>query len=230
MPRLLIVDDHPLFRLALRQALQALYPEAQISEAGDLAEARGVLQRDVAIDLVLLDLHMPGSHGLMGLTSLRSEFPAVAVMMISAHDDPVTIRRALDYGAVGFLPKRADPAELASALQTVLACNIYLPPELAAQVRSAPKDPADQRLAQRLASLTPQQLRVLQSIAAGRLNKQIADELGITERTVKAHVSALFEKLAVRNRTQAGVLMQSLELRDPSASVGVEATGEGSSG
>ena len=221
MPSLLIVDDHPLFRLALRQALQALYPDARIGEAGDLVGARGALQQDPTIDLVLLDLHMPGSHGLMGLTSLRSEFPAVAVMMISAHDDPVTIRRALDYGAVGFLPKRADPTELASALQTVLACGVYLPPDLATQVRSAPKDPADQQLARRLASLTPQQLRVLQSIAAGRLNKQIADELGITERTVKAHVSALFEKLAVRNRTQAGVLMQNLELRDPSADAGL---------
>lgn len=217
MPRLLIIDDHPLFRLALRQALQGLYPQAHISEGGSLAEARLALQADPTVDLLLLDLHMPGSHGLMGLISLRSEFPAVAVMMISAHDDPVTIRRALEYGAIGFLPKRADPAELARALATVFACETYLPPDLAAQVRSAPADPADQRQAQRLASLTPQQLRVLQCIAAGRLNKQIADELGITERTVKAHVSALFEKLGVRNRTQAGVLLQSLELRDPSS-------------
>ena len=217
MPSLLIVDDHPLFRMALRQALQGLYPGSPVSEAGDLAQARQLLLQHNDIDLVLLDLHMPDVHGLMGLTALRNEFPAVAVMMISAHDDPATIRRALDYGAVGFLPKRADPAELERALQAVLACRLYLPSDLAAQVQSAPGDPADRLLAQRLASLTPQQLRVLQGIANGRLNKQIADELGITERTVKAHVSALFEKLEVRNRTQAGVLLQGLRLRDPAS-------------
>lgn len=215
MHSLLIVDDHPLFRLALRQALQALYPGSAISEAGTLAEALARLQAQADIDLVLLDLHMPDVHGLMGLTVLRSEHPAVAVMMISAHDDPATIRRALDYGAVGFLPKRADPAELAHALETVLDCRTYLPADLVTQVEVSDPDPQDQKLAQRLASLTPQQLRVLQGIGNGRLNKQIADELGITERTVKAHVSALFEKLEVRNRTQAGVLLQSLRLRDP---------------
>lgn len=219
MPSLLIVDDHPLFRLALRQALQALYPGSAVSEAGHLAGALALLQEDPTIELVLLDLHMPDVHGLMGLTVLRNEHPAVAVMMISAHDDPATIRRALDYGAVGFLPKRADPAELASALETVLDCRTYLPADLVEQVQAASADPHDQQLARRLASLTPQQLRVLQGIGNGRLNKQIADELGITERTVKAHVSALFEKLEVRNRTQAGVLLQNLQLRDPAGGV-----------
>lgn len=219
MPHLLIADDHPLFRLALAQAVREVVAEARVDEAGSLREAREQLAAHPSIDLVLLDLHMPDSHGLMGLAALRAEHPDVAVAMISAHDDPVTIRRALAYGASAFIPKRSDVARLREALRAVLACEDYLPPELRDAVLATPATRQDSVTAAQLASLTPQQFKVLVRVAEGQLNKQIADALGISERTVKAHLSALFEKLAVRNRTQAGVLLRSLELTDPARHV-----------
>ena len=215
MPRLLIADDHPLFRLALTQALRDIVADAEVLEAGSLAEARQRLAAQPDVDLILLDLHLPDSHGLMGLAALRAEHPDIAVAMISAHDDPPTIRRALAYGASAFIPKRSDVARLRDALRAVLEGEDYLPPELRDAVRASTPTQEDAHNAARLASLTPQQFKVLVRVAEGRLNKQIADDLGISERTVKAHLSALFDKLGVRNRTQAGVLLRSLELTDP---------------
>lgn len=215
MTRILIADDHPLFRLALAQALRGVVPAASVVEAGSLDEARALLAAQPGIDLVLLDLHMPGSHGLMGLAALRTEYPSVAVMMISAHDDPVVVRRALAYGAAGFVGKRVDLDELGRALRAVLACEDYVPESLRREVEARSVVAEDRELAARLATLTPQQFRVLERVAEGRLNKQIADDLGVQERTVKAHLTTIFDKLGVRNRTQAGILLRSLELSDP---------------
>jgi DNA-binding NarL/FixJ family response regulator len=220
MPRLLITDDHPLFRIALAQMVREIVADAQVDEADGLESARRALHAAPDTDLVLLDLHLPDSHGLMGLAALRGEFPAVAIVMISAHDDALVVRRALDYGAAGFIPKRATPDELRAALRAVLACEEYVPPALRASVAASAPFGNDAALSARLATLSPQQFRVLGLIAEGRLNKQIADALSIQERTVKAHVSAIFDKLAVRNRTQAGVLLRSLELTDPARTVG----------
>lgn len=208
--RILLADDHPLFRLALAQAVHAVAPEASLTEAGDFASACAALAEQPDTDLVLLDLHMPGNHGLMGLATLRGEHPAVAVAIISADDDPATIRRALAYGAAGYISKRAGLAELQDALRAVLACQTWLPPALRGVVAGMPADADDRALAARLASLSPQQMRVLSLVAEGLLNKQIADRLGVQERTVKAHLTAIFERLDVRNRTQAGVLLRSL--------------------
>lgn len=215
MPKILIADDHPLFRLALAQALRGVVSDALLLEADSLEAATTTLAGQPDTDLVLLDLHMPDSHGLMGLAGLRAQYPAVAVVMISAHDDPMVIRRALDFGAAGFISKRADLAALEDGLRTVLACEEYVPPQLREPVARAPSAESDEQLIARLNSLTPQQFRVLQRVADGWLNKQIAAELGFTERTAKAHMSAIFEKLNVRNRTQAGVLLRMLELKDP---------------
>ncbi len=220
MHRILIADDHPLFRMALTQALRDVVPAARIDEAGSLQGARDALNAAPDTDLVLLDLHMPDSHGLMGLAALRAEHPGVAVAMISAHDDPATIRRALAYGACAFIPKRSDVAQLRHALHTVLIdCEDYVPDALRDAVAANAPSAEDRDTAARLASLTPQQFKVLVLVSEGQLNKQIADVLGISERTVKAHLSALFEKLGVRNRTQAGVLLRSLELGDPARQV-----------
>lgn len=213
--RILLADDHPLFRLALAQAVRAVTPEAAIAEAGTFDEARHDLAAHVDTDLVLLDLHMPGSHGLMALATLRGEHPSIAVAMISAHDDPATIRRALAYGAAGFISKRTGLDELQEALRAVLACQTWLPPTLRGAVATTTIDVSDRELAARLATLSPQQMRVLGLVAEGLLNKQIADRLGVQERTVKAHLTSIFERLDVRNRTQAGVLLRSLELADP---------------
>jgi DNA-binding NarL/FixJ family response regulator len=137
------------------------------------------------------------------------------VLVVSAHDDAVVVRRVLDHGASGFIPKSASPEDIAAAIRSVLACGRWIPSRLSPAVAGMRSNPRDTALAARLASLTGQQFRVLALVAEGRLNKQIADALGIQERTVKAHVSAIFEKLAVRNRTQAGVLLRQLDLVDP---------------
>lgn len=217
MTRILIADDHPLFRLALVQAVSNLGGDVEVFEADSLDTARAELGVRRDIDIVLLDLHMPGSHGLMGLVALRTEYPAVAVIMISANDDPQVMRRAMTYGAAGFIPKRSSFAHIQDMLRKVIACEEPLP------LPSGPSENAeaeqDRQLARRLASLSPQQLKVLVLVSEGLLNKQIADRLDIQERTVKAHMSAVFERLDVRNRTQASVLLRSLEIADPSRSV-----------
>jgi len=218
MTRILIADDHPLFRLALAQAVRSLIDDAVVTEADGFDAVRAALIAQPDIDLVLLDLHMPGSHGLMGLVALRTEFPTVAVVMISAHDDPLVIRRALTYGAAGFVPKRTGLADLQSALRAVLACEFALPAALLDDSESH-ANAQDTLLAARLASLSPQQLRVLGLVAEGLLNKQIADRLDIRERTVKAHMSAVFERLGVRSRTQASLLLRALDIHDPSRSL-----------
>lgn len=213
---MLIADDHPLFRAALCQAAVQGLPDCRVSEAADLAGVLAALHAAPDTDLVLLDLHMPGSRGLSGLAALRGQHPGVAVLVVSAHDEPRVIRRVLDHGAAGFIPKSASPAEIGQAIRQVLDCGSWLPPDLAAAVAALPADPADADLASRLARLTEQQSRVLGLLAEGLLNKQIADRLTIQERTVKAHVTAIFEKLGVRNRTQASMVLKSLELGEPS--------------
>jgi DNA-binding NarL/FixJ family response regulator len=215
MTRILIADDHPLFRRALTQAVRDLLPDAHCAEAESLADTQHALEAHPDTDLVLLDLHMPGSHGLMGLAAIRAQFPTVAVAMISAHDNPPTVRRALAYGAAGYISKSADLDEWKTAIKSVLDCEEWIPPTLRADVERTQTASADREFASRLSALTPQQFRVLTMVAEGRLNKQIADALGVQERTVKAHLSAIFERLGVRNRTQAGVLLRSLEVVDP---------------
>ena len=216
MTRILIADDHPLFRAALTQALRELVPGANLVEAASLDAVHAWLEANPDTDLVLLDLHMPGSHGLAGLASVRCRHPAVAVAMVSANDDPAVIARAIDFGAQAFIPKSAAPEEIGAALNAVFACQTWVPP--AAQMRASDSR-ADKDLSRRLGSLTPQQYRVLELVAQGKLNKQIADALGIQERTVKAHLQAIFEKLGARNRTQAGVFLRQLELVDPARQV-----------
>lgn len=219
MSRLLIADDHPLFRAALRQAAADAVPGASVQEADTLEAVIAVLEADADIDLVLLDLHMPGNHGLAGLAAIRAQYPGVAVVVVSANDDPRVVRRALDHGAAGYLPKSAGLDELRDAIRAVLACEQWLPAALRGAVSRTESARADADLAARLASLSPQQFRVLTLVAQGLLNKQIADRLDVQERTVKAHLSAIFERLGVRNRTQASVVLRELELSDPSRQV-----------
>lgn len=219
MPTLLIADDHPLFRAALRQAAIEAVADADIREAGSLDAVLATLDADPGVDLVLLDLHMPGNHGLAGLAAIRAQHPAVAVVVVSANDDPRVVRRALDHGAAGYLPKSAGLEELRDAIRAVLACEQWLPSSLRGAVARTQSDSGDADLAARLASLSPQQFRVLTLVAQGLLNKQIADRLDVQERTVKAHLSAIFERLGVRNRTQAGVVLRELELADPARQI-----------
>lgn len=202
--KFVIADDHPLFRGALKQALSGLSDVATILEAGDFNSTKTLVAKNEDVDLVLLDLTMPGAAGLSGLISLRGIHAAVPMVVVSAHDDPETIRRALELGASGFISKSASMEEIRSAVETVLAGGVTAPSGIDLGVE---RDPEISDLIKRLQSLTPQQTRVLGMLAEGLLNKQIAYELGVSEATIKAHVSAVLQKLGVDSRTQAVILL-----------------------
>lgn len=210
---IVIADDHPLVRDALRQAIARDMPDAVFLDAASLAEAESAIRENSAPDLVLLDLHMPGMRGFTGLAYLRSQFPAVPVAMISASTEPHIMRQAVDYGASGFIPKSAPMDEIRNAVHAILDGNIWLP-DLKGDLPDT--DAKDAALAGRLAALTPQQLRVLGMLSDGKLNKQIAYDLDISEATVKSHVSAILQKLDVNSRTQAVILAGRLNVEDPS--------------
>jgi DNA-binding NarL/FixJ family response regulator len=199
--RIIIVDDHPLFRAALRQTLLAGDADTIMEEAGDLAALDAALAADRDCDLVLLDLNVPGAHGFSGLLLLRAQYPEVPVMVVSAVDDAGVVQRAFELGVAGYLGKSTDPAEIRRAIAQVLAGDIYMP----AGAEAAAPDPQS-NLLHRLASLTPQQVRVLMMLKDGLMNKQIAYALSISEATVKAHVSAILQKLGVESRTQAVIV------------------------
>lgn len=198
--RFIIVDDHPLFRGALSQALGAAFSNAQILEAGSLDELTERLGEAVDVDLILLDLTMPGVHGVSGLLYLRAQHPTIPVVIVSATDDPGTIRHCLDCGASGFIPKSQPVERIREAIRTVMDGAVWLPPGV--DLAAAPSK-ENSELVTRLATLTPQQVRVLMMLGEGLLNKQIAFKLGVSEATIKAHVSAILQKLGVDSRTQA---------------------------
>lgn len=205
--RILLADDHPLFRQALQTAIHHAVGSAEIVEAGTLEEARQQAE-SCSLDLILLDLNMPGSRGLAGLVMLRGLFPEVAVAIVSANEDVELMERALAYGAAGYIPKSVNADQLTEALRCILGCSTWLPPQARRQSRVTSPD---QELIERLNQLSPQQFKVLHLLAEGFLNKQIAHRLGITEPTVKTHVTAILRKLGVRNRTQAVLLISRLE-------------------
>jgi DNA-binding NarL/FixJ family response regulator len=197
---LVIADDHPLFRGALRQAVTSVLPSAQIDEAGSFEELTALLEQDAEVDLILLDLAMPGISGFSGLIYLRAQYPAIPVVIVSASDDIETIRRSVDFGASGFIPKRFGVDTLRDAIPKVMGGDVWIPSDIDL---STVADPEMAKLRDRLVTLTPQQVRVLMMLSQGLLNKQIAYELGVSEATIKAHVSAILQKLGVESRTQA---------------------------
>lgn len=205
-----IADDHPLFRTALREAVKPVLPNARISEADSFPALQAALQAAVAAggppDLVLLDLNMPGVRGFSSLLFLRSEFPHVPVIVVSGYEEPLLIQRVVHFGARGFIPKTSSLETMGNAVRTVLGGGTWTPPD----VPKADDKPEEEERARRVASLSPQQLRVLLMLADGRLNKQIAHELSITEATVKAHMTMILRKLGLVRRTQAAVLAQRL--------------------
>ncbi len=214
--RFLIADDHPLFRNALAGILNAHFPEHSLLESEDFDSTVAVLTRESDIDLLLLDLNMPGSYELYGLAALRQQFPTLPVAVISASEDADVIARCMAYGAAAFIPKSSSPETITGALESVLDGDTWLPEAWRNRLRAV--DNEELELANRVASLTPQQYRVLCLVAEGWLNKQIAYDLDITEATVKAHMTNIFRKLQVSNRTQAVVLASRLQLRSDSKS------------
>jgi DNA-binding NarL/FixJ family response regulator len=206
--RLVIADDHPLFRGALREAVNGLFEHMEIAEAGTFNEAAELLERGSDVDLVLLDLTMPGVRGFSGLLYLRAQYPGVPVIVVSANDDPAAIRRCMQFGASGFIPKTLGVEAMRAAISRILGGGVWTPPDVDL---SAGSDAETAALMARMATLTPQQVRVLMMLSEGLLNKQIAYQLGVSEATVKAHVSAILQKLGVDSRTQAVIATAKIE-------------------
>ena len=207
--RLVIADDHPLFRGALREAVTGLFERPAIAEAGTFDEVSGILDRTSEVDLILLDLAMPGVRGFSGLMYLRAQYPSVPVVVVSASDEPTVIRRCMDFGASGFIPKTLGVEAMRAAIAIVLNGGVWTPPDVDL---STVTDAETAALLARLATLTPQQVRVLMMLSEGLLNKQIAYELSVSEATVKAHVSAILQKLGVESRTQAVIAAAKIEV------------------
>jgi len=214
---ILVADDHPLYRDALVSAIGGLAGSCKVEVSGSFDEAIRFLESGNTLDLVLLDLNMPGSRGLSGLAQMRSQFPAIPVVVVSATEDAGTIRRSIAMGAAGYVPKSSSIEKMREAIARVLEGEVYAPEEIDLEF-GPDNDEAD--LIKRLKSLTPQQTRVLGMLAEGLLNKQIAYELSVSEATVKAHVSAILLKLNVDSRTQAviqlGKLTSPVDLDVPS--------------
>ena len=205
---IIIADDHPPARRALRQALSSTLGNVDIREAGDLASLGRALSQGEAPDLILLDLAMPGVSGFSGLLYLRSQHPDIPVVVVSATEDRAVMRRCIEVGAAGFIPKSTDVQVMREAIRMVLGGEVWTPLDLD---MLTPPDAVIADVMRRLSNLTPQQLRVLMMLSQGLLNKQIAYELKVSEATIKAHVSAILQKLGVDSRTQAVIAVSKVE-------------------
>lgn len=208
--KIIIADDHPLFRQALLGTLKPKLNYTNWLEAQTIPELEQKLQENSDSDLLLLDLNIPGAHGFSTLIHVRNHFPQIPVVVISAHEDHNTISKAMTYGAAGFVPKSTPVDDIFSAIMTVLSGDIWLPESF--QSSQAESENCD--ISSRVASLTQQQYRILMMFAQGLLNKQIAYDLHVSEATIKAHATAIFRKLDVRNRTQAVIAIAQLDLSD----------------
>ncbi|MEI4548702.1 response regulator transcription factor [Pseudoalteromonas spongiae] len=209
MSKFLIADDHPLFREALKGALNGSFDDLEIFESESFDTTLQVLEQQ-ELDLLLLDLHMPGSGDLYGLIRIREDYPDLPIAVVSGTEDIQIVSKVMSYGALGFIPKSSSSAQIAAAIEEILDGETWLPESMADKVEEVIEQDAE--LAQQIASLTPQQYKVLSYLHEGLLNKQIAYELNISEATVKAHITAIFRKLGVYNRTQAVLIASKLQL------------------
>jgi DNA-binding NarL/FixJ family response regulator len=208
--KIIIADDHPLFRQALLATLTEKFTNTAWFEAQTINELESLLSGNNDSDLLLLDLNIPGAHGFSTLIYVRKHFPQIPVVIVSAHDNQETINKAMAYGAAGFVPKSTPVNEIYSAITAVLSGEIWLPAAFTLQQSS--KEVVN--IADRVASLTHQQYRILKMFAQGMLNKQIAYSLHVSEATIKAHATAIFKKLEVRNRTQAVISIAQLDFSE----------------
>lgn len=215
MAKLIVADDHPLFRNALIHAISNTFVTKATIETDSFEATCEALLEHPDADLLLLDLHMPGNCGFLGLIQLRKQYPTLPIVVISASDDVDVIKRVMAFGASAFIPKSAHPAEIGKALSAVIDGELWVPPAIRSQVINQHQHQPDLDLASKVAELTPQQYKVLFYLTEGWLNKQIAYDLHISEATVKAHITAIFRKLGVTNRTQVVIQAQRLQLEAP---------------
>jgi len=205
--QVIIADDHPLFRDALRQAIDGVIENCDVKTVGDLASLRALLKDVQSADMVLLDLAMPDVSGFSGLISICGEFPDTPVVVVSATEDAMTIKKCIELGASGFIPKSSGTEFIVHGINAVTDGEVWVPPGIDLE---AEMDPESSQVISRLQTLTPQQGRVLSMLSEGLLNKQIAYELDVSEATVKAHVSAVLLKLGVDSRTQAVIMINKI--------------------
>jgi len=206
-----IADDHPLFRTALKQAVIDCLPDTGIEEASSFDDLLNIIKQSPALEIIFLDLHMPGNNGFTGLTQLQNNYPDIVVIMVSSDENADIMQKAINFGAAAFIPKSVDLLVIAQAINTVLMGEVWLPESMPMN-SDAKLAQEHKKLALQLSKLTPQQYTVLKLVADGQLNKQIGYTLNITENTVKKHVSAILLQLGVYNRTQAGLVYQQLML------------------
>jgi DNA-binding NarL/FixJ family response regulator len=212
MVTLLIADDHPLYRDALKGALRLKYNDIEIVETGDLnTTVQALVDNDV--DLLLLDLHMPGSSDLFGFLHIQKQFDDLPIAVVSGTEDAALISKIVGLGAIGFIPKTASADEINQAVHAMLEGDVWLPESVRQRIQDV--DENFSKLAENVASLTPSQYKVLCYMRDGLLNKQIGFNLDIAEATVKAHVTAIFRKLGINNRTQAVLIASELQLEPP---------------
>lgn len=205
MYKILIADDHPLFREAIHNVVMDGFPGSEILETENLDSALSITLENEDLDLILLDLNMPGMHGLNGLMNLRNEAPTIPVVIVSAEQDKQIVLQAITYGAVGFITKSSPRLQMTDAIKQILEGNVYLPPDIIRTQKTNSRSHTETHsiAPELLQALTRKQLLVLERMAKGESNKQIAYNLDIAETTVKAHVSAILRKLNVHNRVQA---------------------------
>ena len=213
----IVADDHPLFRTAIKEALEAEQGETNFLEASSFESLQELVDEQKEVDLVLLDLHMPGVSGFAGLVYLCKRYPSVPVVIISANEDPVVIKRALEHGAAGFIPKSSSIDTITQAISSILLGEIWAPAMTQSDLPG--NNTSEVELAERMAQLTPQQFKVLMMMSQGLLNKQIAYELGVSEATIKAHVTAIMTKLGVSKRTQAVLAAHQLTGTNPTSAL-----------
>lgn len=213
----IVADDHPLFRTAIKEALEAEQGDTRFLEASSFESLQKLVDEQKEVDLVLLDLHMPGVSGFAGLVYLCKRYPSVPVVIISANEDPVVIKRALEHGAAGFIPKSSSIDTITQAISSILMGEIWAPAPTGSDLPG--NNTSEVELAERMAKLTPQQFKVLMMMSQGLLNKQIAYDLGVSEATIKAHVTAIMSKLGVSNRTQAVLAASQLAVSNPNTAL-----------
>jgi len=209
---LLIADDHPLYRDALKGALSVAFTEIILLESGDLNGTVSMLETN-EVDLLLLDLHMPGSSDLYGFLHIQKTFPDVPIAVISGTEDVSLISKIVALGAMGFISKKASSEHIKEAVTNMLEGEVWVPEAVRQQIQEV--DETFSVLAENVSSLTPSQYNVLCYMRDGLLNKQIGFNLDIAEATVKAHVTAIFRKLGINNRTQAVLIASQLQLEPP---------------
>ncbi len=212
MPDILIADDHPLFRDALERAVRIALPLAEVHGAVNVQELLALAEAFPEAELLLLDLHMPGASGYTALAHIRGQYPGLPIIVISAHEEAIVARRALAHGASAYIPKSAPVADIVAAIGAVLDGDTWLPRTMLGD--SLQLKPAEADAAARIATLTPQQFRVMAMLADGKLNKQMAWELGVSEATIKAHMTAIMRKLGANNRTQVALLASELAVEN----------------